>query len=590
MRDHWLLVPRLAALGALLIVTGGVVAILAPGPGVTLTTPAAPEPLEVTALVAAVLALVVAGVTAWIARPGSVSSLLALWLAAAWLAPELAGSPSVTREARSLGLWLAPLAIPLMVHLPIRTLRADGGRVRWAMVALYATTAIVATGHAATWDTFMTLDCLPVCTRHDNVLMVEADIPLSLAFRDTASWIAGIAGGALASWAVIRLVWRPATAAWPVALPAVFVGLAMVAWAGARLLAPERAAALDPWMVRTELLLSVAIASLGIGVSWTRLREARHAAGVRRLVELLGEGSATPRTLGETIATAVGDPSVVVAYPLDGGDGYIDDQGRAVASPVPGAGRAVTAIERAGTVVALVEHDAGLDPDVLSREIGASARLAVDNERLAAVLLAQVREVQESRERIVAAGDAARRRLERDLHDGAQQRLLAVSYELRMAQAAAGSEPAQRRAAIDGAVDDIDRALAELRELAHGIWPAALAEAGLEAALITLSDGAPIPVALEDVPDERYPATTEAAAYLAVIEALRRAVSVSASRLSVCVERAASSLRVEVRFDGLSRSSPWHRVTDRAGAAGGQASITSDPATGTLLVVELPCA
>jgi signal transduction histidine kinase len=313
-------------------------------------------------------------------------------------------------------------------------------------------------------------------------------------------------------------------------------------------------------------------------------------AGVRRLVELLDAGAGS-RSLEATLATVLHDPTVHVAYPIEGGRRFVDDQGRLVVAPSVDARRrrAVTPIERGGVLVALVEHDADLDPDLLSREVGAASRLAVDNERLAALLRAQVHELQASRERIVAAGDAARGRLERDLHDGAQQRLLAVSYELRLAQAAAQGAVADRRAAIDAAVAGIDAALAELRELAHGIWPAVLAEAGLEAALGSLADEAPIPVELAGIPDERFPARTEAAAYLAATEAVRRAVSGGASGLAIRADLAADQLRIEARISGLVAPGPWLRVDDRVGAAGGRSSVLSDPVAGTLLTVELPC-
>jgi signal transduction histidine kinase len=260
-----------------------------------------------------------------------------------------------------------------------------------------------------------------------------------------------------------------------------------------------------------------------------------------------------------------------------------------VAAPTDGATRSVTAIERSGSVIALLEHDRDLDRDLLAREVGPAARLAVDNERLGALLHAQMLDLQASRERIVEIGDAARRRLERDLHDGAQQRLLAVSYELRLAQAGAGEWQPPLRALLGDAVTEIDQALAELRELAHGIWPAVLAEAGLEAALGSLAEDAPVPLTVEAVPEERFAATVEAAAYLAVTEAVRRAAAAAATEIVVSTARLAGSLTLDVQVTGLATAGRWLRVEDRVGAAGGVARVTCDP-TGTLLAVELPCA
>ena len=136
--------------------------------------------------------------------------------------------------------------------------------------------------------------------------------------------------------------------------------------------------------------------------------------------------------------------------------------------------------------MALVIHDAALSgARELEREIGAAARLAVDNERLRAEVLAQLEDLRASRARIVEAGDSARRRIERDLHDGAQQRLLTLSYELRLARADAeadGDEALAPLLAVDG--EEVQAALAELRDLAHGIYPAILTEAGLGPALV----------------------------------------------------------------------------------------------------------
>lgn len=581
------------ALVGLMVAAGGAVAtVLAPGRDVVRVSAGATDLAIAWLLLASAATLVTAGVIAWVARPGSGLSLIAFWAAAAWLAPELAGSGSVTREARSLGLLLAPLAIPLLTHLPVRALRSDRGVTGVALTALYLTAGATALGHALTWDAFLVVDCLPACGRGDNVLGLFVDIPLSRAFRSAGWWLGAIGGVGLIAWAGARLRHRRTerTLERLVLWPALAMGATMVGWAVARALPPDPSA-VDPWSVRTAIVLALAVLAVGAGVSLHRLRESRRVAAVRRLVELLDAGAGS-LSMEATLATVLRDPTVRVVYPSEAGHGFVDDQGQPAVPPVGDAPRrrAVTPIERGGALVALVEHDADLDPDLLSREVGAAARLAVDNERLAALLRAELHELQASRERIVAAGDAARGRLERDLHDGAQQRLLAVSYELRLAQAAAQHEPTDRRAAIDLAVVEIDGALADLRGLAHGIWPAVLAEAGLEAALGSLADDAPIPVELVAIPDERFPAPTEAAAYLAAAEAMRRAVSGGATGLVVRADRTAEELRLEARISGLEAPGPWLRVDDRVGAAGGRSSVVSDPVAGTLLTVELPCA
>jgi signal transduction histidine kinase len=586
--DRW--VRRAAAATGLVLAAGGAVTVLTPGFDPAITTAARTDGAIAWLVLVVALLLVGAGVAAWFARPGSGLSLLAFWTAAAWLAPDLAGSRSVGPAARTLGLVLAPMLIPLVVHLPVRALRADRGPRAIALIALYLVTSLAALGYALTWDPFLVVECMPVCTRGDNLLGIAPDIPAALEFRRAGWWLAGLGGVWVAAWATWTLVRGRGTgrADRAVLVPAIGVALAMMGYAATRLL-EARPAATDPWSVRTMVVLAVALGVLAAGIAWHRVGEGRRAAGVRRLVELL-EAAAGSGTLGGTLSAVLHDPTVRVAYPLPDGRGFVDEQGRPVAAPTESATRSVTPIERAGTVIALVEHDRDLDRDLLAREVGPAARLAVDNERLGALLQAQMRELQASRERIVETGDTARRQLERDLHDGAQQRLLAVSYELRLAQAAGDVARPGLRAALDEAAMEIDRALAELRELAHGIWPAVLAEAGLEAALVSLAEDTPVPLTLEVLPDERFPAAVEAAAYLAVTEAVRRAAAAAATGIAVHAARLAGSLHLDIRVIGPTAGGRWLRVEDRVGAAGGEARVTADPSSGTVLAVELPCA
>jgi signal transduction histidine kinase len=278
--------------------------------------------------------------------------------------------------------------------------------------------------------------------------------------------------------------------------------------------------------------------------------------------------------LRDVLARALGDPKLQVAYPLPGSSRTVDARGRPV--ELGGSGRALTRIVRGGRPVAIVAHDASLlDGPELEREIGAAARLAVDNERLEAVVRAQVEDLRASRARIVESGDEARRRLERDLHDGAQQRLLALSFELRLAHARAEGEVA---AALSDASREALNALDELRELAHGIYPAILAQAGLEAALHTLAEIAPVPVELGSISGERFPPPVETAAYLLVAAAVEE----SAGHLSVAVVRDGPLLRLSIARGPAAAA---HRLADRIGALGGRIQVEGDT-----LVAELPCA
>ena len=579
---------------SLLVATGGAVALLAPVRGQTaaFTDGQVSGRIAVLLLLAAT-ALVAAGAVAWFARPGGLLALLGFAAAAAWLAPELAGSPGVTREARSVGLLLAPMVAPLLAHLPIRALRADAGHtgVRWLLAVMYGAFAAVSIGHALTWDPFRALDCAPVCRQGDNVFLVDRDIALSTRLVNAGFLAAAAIGLSLAAWAVRRLTWGQRPERWRegvVLVPALATGLSLTWWSIARLVVPPERT--DAWFLGPTVALSVAVSALGAGVAWWLVCELRRAEDIRRLAELLDAGAGS-RSLRDTLVTTLGDPTVRVIYPMGDGGPYLDETGDQVPAFVPTPGRAVAVIERVAGVVALVEHAPSVDADLLTRRVGAAARLAVDNERLEATLRAQLRELKASRSRIVAAGDTARGRLERDLHDGAQQRLLAVSYELRLAQAAAGTRAAAdpaRTAALDDAVAEIDRVLVELRDLAHGIHPAVLTEAGLDAALRSLADESAIVIAIDDIPDARFPADAERAAYLSVAEAVRRAGRAGIARLDVRVRQDAATLRVEVAGERLG-DAQWLRVEDRVGAAGGRTTVTTDATGGTLLVVELPC-
>ena len=215
----------------------------------------------------------------------------------------------------------------------------------------------------------------------------------------------------------------------------------------------------------------------------------------------------------------------------------------------------------------------------------AAARVAVENEQLEAEVRARLEELRASRARIVETADAERRRLERDLHDGAQQRLLALSYDLRRARAAAEADGnGELTTLLATAGDEAQTALAELRELAHGIYPAILAEAGLAAALETLADDAAVPVELGNVTAERYSAPVETAAYLTAAEAIDDAARRGATLASVDVDRDGDGLVLTVYDDGAARTSTLVHVADRVGALGGSLDVGQ-----TTLRAEIPC-
>jgi PAS domain S-box-containing protein len=216
--------------------------------------------------------------------------------------------------------------------------------------------------------------------------------------------------------------------------------------------------------------------------------------------------------------------------------------------------------------------------------------------RLNDELHARLEELAASRARIVAAGDVERRRLERNLHDGAQQRLVALSLALRVALAKLDSDPAAARATLASAADELTLALAELRELARGLHPAVLSDRGLRAAVEMLAGRSPVPVEIAEVPGERLPEPVEAAAYYLIAEALTNVAKYAgASTVRVRVEASDASVVVEVADDGVGGAdaaggSGLRGLADRVEALGGSLEVVSPAGAGTSLRAEIPAA
>jgi PAS domain S-box-containing protein len=435
----------------------------------------------------------------------------------------------------------------------------------------------------------------------------------------------------------------------------------------------------------------------------------------RQSVADLAVAVAGREPLRDAIATALGDPSLELAYAVDNGRDYVDRDGRRFNLPTPGSGRSATLVGREGRTVGALVHDSSLDDQTeLLRSVAATVGLALDNERLEADLrsqydfllavvdtapsllvsldtdgrirnvnaaaaiasgntdeeevrdryfwdvyidegereamvgrfraaapgfppaayenafadatgvrrliawrsapvvdesgavvrivcgglditerMRQEEELRASRARIVAAGDEARRRLERNLHDGAQQRLVSLSISLRLAHAKADADPAEAKRLLHQASDDLAEALAELRELARGIHPAVLTDRGLAAALETLVARAPVPVELH-TPDDRLPGPIEAAAYYVIAEAVTNAVKhARPSAINVNVTVLNGRVLVEIRDDGVGGADPTggtglRGLADRVAALGGTLYVESATTGGTRILADIP--
>ena len=316
--------------------------------------------------------------------------------------------------------------------------------------------------------------------------------------------------------------------------------------------------------------------------------------GLRALaVRLLRSRVAEGGPVRELLAERLGDRSLTIAYWLPEREIFVDDAGRPVVLPDPGSGRAWTAVEREGVRVAAIVHDAELDasPELVTAAASAAA-LAIDNERLKAELRARVEELRVSRLRIVEAADDARRRIERDLHDGAQQQLVSLALDLRMLKVRLADS------GLAGTVDQIGEklavALAELREFARGIHPAFLSERGVGAAVEALVARAPLDVDADVSLDGRLPAPVEAAAYFVIAEGLTNVVRYAETRnATVQVSRRGGEVVVVVADDGkggatVAGGTGLRGLIDRLAVLDGHLEVSSPVGGGTRLEAHIP--
>jgi signal transduction histidine kinase len=304
-----------------------------------------------------------------------------------------------------------------------------------------------------------------------------------------------------------------------------------------------------------------------------------------------------PQELRDALARTLRDPTLELAFWLPEREQYVDATGRRVELPADGT-RAVTYLEHeGGEPLAAIVHDPSLrEEPKLVRAAGAAARLALENAQLQAETRAQLQQVKESRVRIVAAADEERKRIERDLHDGAQQRLAALALQLRTAQRRLGSgesDPAVE-ALLESAVVELQAANEELRELVRGVYPAILTEDGLAAALESLALRNPFPIEL-DVLEGRLPARVEATAYFVTCEGLANVTKhAQASKASVSIARRDGLLQVEIADDGVGGARPLENsglsgLADRVEALGGRLRVESPVGAGTRILAEIPC-
>jgi signal transduction histidine kinase len=532
------------------------------------------------ALLAAGWALIGCGLAFWLRRPESRFGLLQAAAGFAWFLPEWNNPAIGSALAFTVGLCLYAACPPLVGH---AVLAYPGGRLgslveRGAVVSAYVG-AIVVLGLLPA----LSLDPQTLaqgCTQcPDNLLLVTARGDLSADLTRVGLYL-GIAWAlALAALALWRLASAPLWARAVLAAGAVYLGL-VAAWFAFSLERGElsNGAHERPLWLGQAGALVVLVA--GVAWSWARARRARSA--VARLVVDLAH-SPPPGGFREVLARTLGDPNLVLAYPLDATGPLVDAHGR----PVELDDRPKqTKLIRDGRVMAVLAHSPRLlDDEQLVDELAAAARLGLENERLQAELHARLEELRASRARIVEAGDAERKGLERDLHDGAQQRLVGLSLSLRLArsQLATGADP-QSVALLDEADTELRMAIADLRDLAHGIFPTVLADEGLAAAVEALAEDGRVPIDVRSLAEGRSPPQAETAAYAVIAEALRA----TTTGLSVETKRSDDALVVDVETRDDLGLDPV-ALQDRVGALDGRLAVERREDGSVTLHAELPC-
>jgi signal transduction histidine kinase len=568
--------PRLVAASAGVGAAAGALAV-ARGSG-RFTTYAGTSGLGEALTLGAALALVAAGIAVTAGRSVPLIGDLSLGAAITWLAPVAVAWRDGPALVRSVAAALAALTFPLLVHVvcayPSGRLGSRVARV--VVVVAYAEGVAAATLLALFRAPYLDPSCWANCSV--NSFLVESLPALTHRVEVVDRWsVAAVAVAftaiCIASLGTASRVARRRTAV--VLVPAVVFGAAVAA----RAVALPPSAVEDPSDTALASIFAVgasAVILVAAGVVLGTLRSGAERRAVANVVANLDEAPA-PGTLQAALGAALSDPDLRIAYKVPGRDRYVDADGRPLAASM--GRRASTRLTRNGRTIALIAHTSGADD--LETRLGPSFLLGLENERLQAEVLAQLDELRASRARIVEMGDGERRRLERDLHDGAQQRLLALTYDLRLARAAPGADIER----LDRAIEQTQAALDELRTLAHGIYPKILDEAGLGPALATFADTSQPSLGVTCTDGRRYPSAVETAAYLVVVDAVDDARRRGARHAHVTVVERAGRLAVTVTDDAAEQPPPSEAVADRVGALGG--SIVSG---GSELRVEIPCA
>ena len=308
-------------------------------------------------------------------------------------------------------------------------------------------------------------------------------------------------------------------------------------------------------------------------------------------------GKSTPDQMRTALADALQDPSLQIVHWVNGtSNRWVDPHGHAVDAPAPGSSRHLSEIRDGDRIVGGIVHDTALcNRHDLVEAVGSYALVGLENRRLTGRVESSLREVRKSRTRIMAVADHERRRLERDLHDGAQQRLVALRIQLELLEESLPQDPERARTKLHALGEDVGETLDEIRELAHGVYPSLLADRGLAEALRSASHGSPIPARLRAGQIRRYRPEVESAVYFCCVEAIQNASKHAgdAGLLEITLSED-SALHFEVRDDGAGfngevvEGAGLTNMRDRLAAIGGELEITSVVGEGTVVTGTIP--
>lgn len=528
------------------------------------------------------------GLVAWRQRPDNRLGPVMVATGFAWFATFL--TDAHTSWVFTLGTAIQSVYLVGFVYL---VLSFPSGRLRGNVDRLLVAAAIVLVT-AVAWGSLMVSDSAVLCDGcPPNALLIERSDPLANGILQ----LQRVTGVLLALLTVGLLVRR-----WRAASAAERRSVAPVLWAGSATIVVLAASIAndvvgEPLGQAAKWALYLVFASVPVAVLVVLLQRRLARGAVAGLVVELGERTGGV-DLHDALARTLGDPSLELAYWFPPGGRYVDRDGHGVVLPEGDPARAATLVEHDGQPIAALVHDAALVENAeLVQSVCAAAALTLENERLQAELRARLAELRASRARLVEATESERRRIERDLHDGTQQRLVSLALSLGLAESKLAVEPEAAVPIVREARETLALALAELRELSQGIYPSLLTERGLGLALDDLARRGPLPVRLDASLPARLPPQVEAAAYFAASEALTNTAKhahATEARITAWVE--GDVLVAEIEDDGIGGAggggsgTGLRGLADRVEALDGRLTISSPPGRGTLVRVELPCA